>query len=115
MRGSCPPIIAILDLHSAHPYSLLIGFNSASRAPGSGDIGGFRRLGKSSPGGVIMNINDLVIQEARDLSLPKAREVLDFILFLKQKDEQAFIDRAAETSLGRLWNSAEEDEAWKDL
>jgi hypothetical protein len=63
----------------------------------------------------MMNVNDLVIQEARELPSAKAREVLDFILFLKQMDEASFMSQVTETSLGKLWDNPEEDEAWKDL
>jgi hypothetical protein len=62
-----------------------------------------------------LNINDLVIQEARELPLAKAREVLDFILFLKQREDTLFVAQAAETSLAKLWGSDDEDKAWKDL
>ncbi len=62
-----------------------------------------------------MNVAELVIQEAKSLPLAQAREVLDFILFLKQREESRFIGQVAETSLGTLWNTPEEDEAWKDL
>lgn len=62
-----------------------------------------------------MSINEQVIREARDLAPAKARVVLDFILFLKQREEDVFLAKAAETSLGKLWDSPEEDEAWKDL
>jgi hypothetical protein len=62
-----------------------------------------------------MSINEIVSLEARDLSPAKAREVLDFIRFLKQRDERAFLDQSAEKSLKKLWDTPEEDEAWKDL
>lgn len=62
-----------------------------------------------------MNVADRVIEETRSLSDEKAREVLDFILFLKQKDDFFFLAEAAETSLSKIWDSPEEDEAWKDL
>ena len=62
-----------------------------------------------------MSVTDRVIEETRNLSDAKAREVLDFILFLKQKDDSLFMAEAAETCLSRIWNSPEEDEAWKDL
>jgi hypothetical protein len=62
-----------------------------------------------------MSINELLIQEASDLPPAKAQEVLDFILFLKQSEERSFVDQASETSLRKLWDSPEEDTAWKDL
>jgi len=62
-----------------------------------------------------MSINELLIREASDLPPAKVQEVLDFILFLKQGDERSFVDQAAETSLLKLWDSPEEDVAWKDL
>jgi len=62
-----------------------------------------------------MSVTDRVIEESRSLSDAKAREVLNFILFLKQKDESFFIAEASETSLSKIWDSPEEDEAWKDL
>lgn len=62
-----------------------------------------------------MSVNELLIREASDLPPSKAQEVLDFILFLKQGEERSFIDQAAESSLKKLWDSPEEDAAWKDL
>ncbi len=62
-----------------------------------------------------MSLTERVIEETRSLSDAKAREVLDFILFLKQKDDSFFMAEASETSLSRIWDSPEEDEAWKDL
>jgi len=41
--------------------------------------------------GQAMNVNGLVIQEARELSLSKAREVLDFILFLRAARRAGFL------------------------
>lgn len=62
-----------------------------------------------------MSVADRVMEETRSLSDEKAREVLDFILFLKQKEDSIFMAEASETSLSKIWNSPEEDEAWKDL
>jgi hypothetical protein len=62
-----------------------------------------------------MSVTDRVIEESRNLSDAKAREVLDFIMFLKQKDDSPFMAKASEISLSWIWDSPEEDEAWKDL
>jgi len=62
-----------------------------------------------------MSVADRIIEETRNLPEAKVREVLNFILFLKQKDESFFIAEASETSLSKIWDSPEEDEAWKDL
>jgi hypothetical protein len=62
-----------------------------------------------------MSLNDLVLKEVKDLPSEKIREVLDFILFIKQKDDQQFLLEAAETSLKTIWDTPEEDAAWKDL
>ena len=62
-----------------------------------------------------MSINEAVGREASDLPPGKAREVLDFIRFLKQSDERNFLDLASETALEKLWDTPEEDEAWKNL
>jgi len=62
-----------------------------------------------------MSVADRIIEETRNLPEAKVREVLNFILFLKQKDESFFMAEASETSLSKIWDSPEEDEAWKDL
>lgn len=62
-----------------------------------------------------MSVTDRVIEETRSLSDAKAREVLDFILFLKKKEDNFFLAQTSETSLSKIWDSPEEDEAWKDL
>jgi hypothetical protein len=62
-----------------------------------------------------MSINELLIKEVRDLPPERAQEVLDFVLFLRQHEERAFLAAASETSLSVLWNTAEEDSAWKNL
>jgi len=62
-----------------------------------------------------LSINELVIKEARDLPPAKAEQVLDFILFLKQQEERAFTYKASESSLKKLWDTPEEDSAWKNL
>ena len=47
----------------------------------------------------------MVGREANDLPPGKAREVLDFIRFLKQGEERDFLDQASETALKKLWDA----------
>ena len=66
-----------------------------------------------------MNTSEKICQEAYRLPEPLAREVLDFIGYLK--DKYAFIDSHADNLkqaqmpiMQRLWDNAD-DEVWNDL
>ena len=62
-----------------------------------------------------MKTRDVLLRETDDLPEEKVREVLDFVLFLKSQSEGSFLEKAAETSLSKLWDTPEEDEAWSNL
>lgn len=62
-----------------------------------------------------MQIKEVIAHELENLPQQKVAEVLDFIRFLRRQQEDLDNLKAAETSLGKLWNSPEEDEAWKSL
>ncbi|TVR86063.1 MAG: DUF2281 domain-containing protein [Spirochaetaceae bacterium] len=62
-----------------------------------------------------MKTRDVLLRETDDLPEEKVREVLDFVLFLKSQGEGGFLEKAAETSLSKLWDTSEEDEAWSNL
>jgi hypothetical protein len=66
-----------------------------------------------------MNIPERICQEAYQLPEPLAREVLDFIDYLKQKhgmhvSDTAHLEQAQMTVMRRIWDN-DEDEAWNDL
>lgn len=62
-----------------------------------------------------MQIKEVIAHELENLPQQKVAEVLDFIRFLRRQQEDLDTLKAAETSLGKLWNTPEEDEAWKSL
>jgi len=62
-----------------------------------------------------MSISEMIVSELETLPLERVTEVLDFIRFLKQQEEDSFAPEAAETALGEYWNTPEEDQAWKNL
>ena len=62
-----------------------------------------------------MSVRDILIREAEELPAEKIKEVLDFVLFLKARDEETFWATVSEQSLADFWDSPEEDEAWKNL
>jgi len=62
-----------------------------------------------------MKIKEVIAHELENLPQQKDAEVLDFIRFLTHQQEDQDTPKAAETSLGKLWNTPEEDEAWKSL
>ena len=62
-----------------------------------------------------MSLSEQIHNELESLSQERVAEVLDFVRFLKKQDEKAFALRVAESSLAQYWNTAEEDEAWKNL
>ncbi|GAB6091744.1 hypothetical protein [Spirochaeta dissipatitropha] len=62
-----------------------------------------------------MSVREILQRETADLPTEKVQEVLDFVLFLKTRNEDSFWYRVAESSLSEIWNSPEEDIAWKNL
>lgn len=62
-----------------------------------------------------MQIKEVIAHELENLPQQKVAEVLDFVRFLRHQQEGQDALKAAETSLGKLWNTPEEDEAWKSL
>lgn len=62
-----------------------------------------------------MQIKEVIAHELENLPQQKVAEVLDFIRFLRHQQEDLDTLKASETSLGKLWNTPEEDEAWKSL
>ncbi len=64
-----------------------------------------------------MTLGELVYEQFRTLPEPQAKEVLDFIGFLKEKQERAEWEdlmRAQATGLKSIWDNPE-DEVWNDL
>lgn len=64
-----------------------------------------------------MNIADLVCEKAKDLPDDLAREVLDFIGYLRERGERdawADLMAAQETGLKAVWDNAD-DEAWNGV
>ncbi len=64
-----------------------------------------------------MTLAELAFEQFKTLPDEQAREVLDFIGFLKEKQERAeFMDlmMAQETALKHIWDNPE-DEVWNDL
>ncbi len=64
-----------------------------------------------------MTLGELVYEQFRTLPDPQAREVLDFIGFLKEKQERAEWEDlmgAQATGLKAIWDNPE-DEVWNDL
>ena len=64
-----------------------------------------------------MTLAELAFEHFKTLPDEQAREVLDFIGFLKEKQERAeFMDlmMAQETALKHIWDNPE-DEVWNDL
>ena len=62
-----------------------------------------------------MSVRDILIREAEELPAEKIKEVLDYVMFLKSRNEETFWSRISEQSLAEIWDSPEEDEAWKNL
>ena len=64
------------------------------------------------------DLSDRIYRETRGLPEPIAREVLDFIGYLRAKhgDQDDAIDliRAQEGPMRRIWENSE-DEAWNDV
>ena len=64
-----------------------------------------------------MSTREKIDKELESLPEPMQREVYDFVRFLREKCEQEPFDGllASESSLGKDWNSPEEDAAWASL
>jgi hypothetical protein len=65
-----------------------------------------------------MTLAELAYEQMKTLPDEQAREVLDFIGFLKEKRERAEIldlMAALETALSHIWDNPEDDEAWDKL
>ncbi len=63
-----------------------------------------------------MNTRKILLKEIENLSEPMITEVLDYVRFLKyknQKDLEPYTQ--SELSLKKEWLLTEEDEAWKNL
>lgn len=61
-------------------------------------------------------LTDTLIQEIKTVPEEVQREVLDFLSFLKARQEgRENLLPLAQTAWGPDWNTAEEDEAWRDL
>jgi len=65
----------------------------------------------------MMNTAEIIFNQVKTLSEPMAREVLDFVGYLKGKQEHGGLDDlmlAQEGALSAIWDNAE-DEAWNDV
>ena len=64
-----------------------------------------------------MSTKELLMNEIEQVPEPLLKEVLDFVHFLKAKIIREGIASAvvSESSLGKDWLKAEEDEAWQIL
>jgi hypothetical protein len=63
-----------------------------------------------------MNIADIVYQRVKSLPEPLAREVLDFVEFLRERQDRADwrdLMNAQALSLAPVWDDAE-DKVWDD-
>jgi hypothetical protein len=63
-----------------------------------------------------MSLADLVYEQVKTLPEPLAREVLDFVAFLRERGERAEwrdLMAAQAPSLAPLWDNTE-DEVWND-
>jgi len=61
-----------------------------------------------------MNTTELIQNEIKTLPDIKAQEVLDFIVFLKTRNEWEDMIKAQENSLSDIWNN-KEDEIWNNV
>lgn len=65
----------------------------------------------------VMTVAELLFEEAKRLPAPLAKEALDFVLFLRGRQEQAewrdLMD-AQSSSLASIWDN-DEDEAWNNV
>jgi hypothetical protein len=64
-----------------------------------------------------MNTKEELINEIAETPEPLLSEVLDFVHFLKAKTLRENFDTAvmSESSLGKDWQSPQEDKAWQSL
>ena len=65
-----------------------------------------------------MTLAELAFEHFKTLPDDQAREVLDFIGYLKTKQERAAINdlmSAQEITLKNIWDNPEDDEAWNDF
>lgn len=63
-----------------------------------------------------MNTAEKIFEQVKALPEPMAREVLDFVGYLKEKQEQGRIRDLLEAQIGsmkEIWDN-EADEAWND-
>jgi hypothetical protein len=61
-------------------------------------------------------LTQTLIEEIKTAPEPLQREVFDFLLFLKSRQEgRENLLALAETAWAKDWNTPEEDEAWRDL
>ena len=63
-----------------------------------------------------MKTEEAIVQQLRYLSDTKIQEVLDFILFLRERSKEAEsgnISLAQENSMRSVWDN-QEDEVWND-
>ncbi len=64
-----------------------------------------------------MGVAELVYERVRALPEPMAREVLDFVDFLQERDAREAgrdLSAAQAVALGRLWDNTE-DRVWDEL
>lgn len=65
----------------------------------------------------MMNTAEIIYSQVKTLSEPMAREVLDFVGYLKGKQDKRGIDDlmlAQENALTTIWDN-DADEAWNDV
>ena len=65
-----------------------------------------------------MTLAELAFEHFKTLPDDQAREVLDFIGYLKTKQERAAINdliSAQEVTLRNIWDNPADDEAWNEL
>jgi hypothetical protein len=61
-------------------------------------------------------LTQTLIEEIKAAPEPLQREVFDFLVFLKSRQEgRENLLALAETAWASDWNTPEEDEAWRDL
>ena len=64
-----------------------------------------------------MSLAEEIFQQVRNLPEPLAREVLDFVVFLRQKSENVAVSNlmlAQESTLMAIWEN-ETDNVWNDF
>jgi hypothetical protein len=67
--------------------------------------------------GGIVSLAEEIFQQVRNLPEPLAREVLDFVVFLRQKSENVAVSNlmlAQESTLMAIWEN-ETDNVWNDF